>query len=66
MKEPKTDIVVQLTNRDGNIFSILGRVRESLRRGGHPELVKEVTEAVTKSHSYEEALAHIMEYVEVG
>lgn len=34
-------------------------------RSGHPELVDEVTVAVTSSLSYEEALARIMEYVEV-
>ena len=48
-----------------NVFAILGRVRQALRHGGHPELVDEVTAAVTSSHSYEEALARIMEYVEV-
>ena len=60
----KTDIRVRLTSEDGNIFFILGRVREALRRGGHPELVPEVTAAVTSIRSYAEALARIMEYVE--
>ena len=63
--KPKTDIRVRLTGEDGNIFFILGRVREALRRGGHPELVDEVTAAVTSSRSYEEALTRIMEYVVV-
>ena len=62
---PKTDIRVRLVGEDGNIFAILGRVRQALRCGGHPELADEVTAAVTSSHSYEEALARIMEYVEV-
>ena len=65
MNTPKTDIRVRLTGEDGNIFFILGRVREALRRGGRPDLVDEVTAAVTSSHSYEEALARIMEFVEV-
>ena len=65
MNTPKTDIHVQLTGEDGNIFAILRRVRQALRRGGHPELVPEVTAAVTSSRSYAEALARIMEYVEV-
>ena len=64
MKTPRTDIRVRLVGEDGNIFAILGRVRQALRRGGHPELVDEVTAAVTSSRSYEEALARIMEYVE--
>lgn len=62
---PKTDIRVRLTGEDGNIFFILGRVREALRRGGRPDLVPEVTAAVTSSRSYEEALARIIEFVEV-
>ena len=65
MKTPRTDIRVRLVSEDGNIFAILGRVRQALRHDGHPELVDEVTAAVTSSHSYEEALARIMEYVEV-
>ena len=63
--KPKTDIRVRLTGEDGNIFFILGRVREALRCGGRPDLVPEVTAAVTSSSSYEEALARIMEYVVV-
>lgn len=63
--KPKTDIRVRLTGEDGNIFFILGRVREALRRGGRPDLVPEVTASVTSSRSYTEALARIMEYVVV-
>lgn len=63
--EPKTNITVQLTNLDGNIFSIIGRVRESLRNNGHGGLVTEFTEYVSKSSSYTEALSRIMEYVNV-
>ncbi len=51
MNTPKTDIHVRLVGEDGNIFFILGRVREALRRGGRPDLVPEVTVAVTSSHS---------------
>ena len=65
MNTPKTDIRVRLVGEDGNIFAILGRVREALRRGGRSDLVPEVTAAVTSSHFYAEALARIMEYVEV-
>ncbi len=61
--KPKTDIRVRLTGEDGNIFFILGRVREALRRGGRPDLADEVTEAVTHSKSYEEALTKFTEYV---
>lgn len=61
--KPKTDIHVRLTSTDGNIFALLGRVRQALRRGGYPELADEVTDAVTHSKSYEEALAKFTEYV---
>ncbi len=66
MNTPKTDIRVRLTGEDGNIFFILGRVREALRRGGRLDLVPEMTAAVTSSRSYEDALARIMEYVIVA
>lgn len=65
MNTPKTDIRVRITGEDGNIFFILRRVREALRRCGRPDLVPEVTAAVTSSRSYTEALARIMEYVKV-
>ena len=65
MNTPKTDIRVRLTGEDGNIFFILGRVREALRRGGRADLVAEATVAVTSSRSYAEALARITEYVEI-
>jgi len=61
--KPKTDIHVKLTETDGNIFALLGRVRIALKRGGHPELADEVTDVVTHSKSYEEALAKFTEYV---
>ena len=65
MNAPKTNIRVRLTGEDGNIFFILGRVREALRSGGRPDLVPEVTAAVTSSHSYTEALTQIMKYMVV-
>ncbi|MCQ2352473.1 MAG: hypothetical protein MJ033_03225 [Victivallaceae bacterium] len=61
--KPKTDIHVRLTGEDGNIFFLLSIVRRSLKRGGYPELADEMTEAVTHSKSYEEALAKFSEYV---
>ena len=60
--ETKTDIVVELIGADGNIFALMGRVRNALRRGGRSDLVEEFTKAVTNSKSYE-ALAVIMDYV---
>ena len=60
--KPKCKLVHQA---DGNVFSILGRVRRALRESGQPEQADAVTERVTQAGSYDEALRIIMEYVEV-
>ena len=62
--KPKTDIHVSLTGQNGNIFNLLGITLRALRAGGHAEFCKPLTEAVTASKSYEEALCRIAEYVE--
>ena len=63
MPDTKTNISVQLTGTDGNIFAIIAKVREALRRNGRSDLVKEFTDYITSSSSYEEALCRVMEYV---
>ena len=63
MPDPKTNISVQLTGTDGNIFNIIAKVREELRRNGRSDLVKEFTDYITSSSSYEEALCRVVEYV---
>ena len=63
MADTKTNIAVQLTGTDGNIFAIIAKVREALRRNGRSDLVKEFTDYITSSSSYEEALCRVMEYV---
>ena len=59
---PLTDVKVKLFGEDGNAFAILGRVSRALRRGGHPELVKEFTDEAT-SGDYNHLLATCMEYI---
>ena len=63
MADTKTNITVQLTGTDGNIFAIIAKVREALRRNGRSDLVKEFTDYITSSSSDEEALCRMMEYV---
>ena len=63
MVDTKTNISVQLTGTDGNIFNIIAKVREALRRNGRSDLVKEFTDYIISSSSYEEALCRVMEYV---
>ena len=54
----------RLVGTDGNIYALLGRARQALRRGGRPDLVEPMTKEVLASKSYEEAIGHICEYVE--
>ena len=63
MADSKTDIIVQLTGTDGNIFNIIGMVRAELRQNGRSDLIKEFTDYITSSSSYEEALCRVLEYV---
>ena len=41
MADTKTNITVQLTGTDGNIFCMIAKVREALRRNGRSDLIKE-------------------------
>ena len=63
MADTKTNLAVQLTGTDGNIFAIIAKVREALRRNGRSDLIQEFTDYITNSSSYEEALCRVMEYV---
>lgn len=57
--------VVQLIGNDGNIFSIMGRVRKALRDAGLKASAEVYTKRVMGCGSYDEALQITMEYVEV-
>ena len=63
MADTKTNITVQLTGTDGNIFAIIAKVRGALRENGCSDLIKEFTDYITSSSSYKEALCRVMEYV---
>lgn len=54
----------KLINEDGNIFFILGRVRNTLRENGLEAELEEVTTRVMESESYYEALEIISQYVD--
>lgn len=66
MTEPRTNVRVQLTGEDGNIFSIVGRTVNALGRAGEPGLGVELRDRVFAAQSYDEALQIVMEYVEVS
>ena len=61
---PKTNIVVKLTEEDGNALAIIGRVVHALRRGGHSDLIDEFRKEAM-SGDYDHLLQTAMKYVEV-
>ena len=59
------DISVQLTGQDGNVFNLMGVVIRALRSNGFGNEVEDFISEVTSSKSYHEALAVMMQWVEV-
>ena len=62
---PKTDVVVQLTGTDGNVFMLAGTVAAALKRAGHHGEAKAMYEELLQCPSYDQALQLFMRYVEV-
>ena len=61
---PYTNAVVQLSERDGNAFYILGAVKRAIRTSDHPELVEAFLQEAM-SGDYNHLLATCMQYVTV-
>lgn len=59
-KKPKAPIV----GADGNVFNLIGICSQALKRVGYYDQAKEMTNRVTNSHSYEDALSIMLEYIE--
>ena len=59
------DISVQLTGQDGNVFNLMGVVIRALRSHGFGDEVDDFISEVTSSKSYHEALAVMMQWVDV-
>lgn len=55
---------MNLLGMDGNIFAILGKASQLLKRNGLNNQAKEMSNRVFESHSYQAALQIISEYVE--
>ena len=49
---------------DGNVFNLMAICSRALKIAGCPEKAKEMTERITNSKSYEEALSIMCEYIE--
>lgn len=61
MEKPKCALIGQ----DGNIFNLVGIASRTLKQNGMQEESKEMSNRVFSSHSYDEALSIIGEYVEI-
>ena len=59
-------ISVRLTGQDGNIFNLMGIVVRALRTNGFGDEVDDFVSEVTSSKSYYEALAVMMQWVNVN
>lgn len=64
MEEPITNVRVKLSNRDGNAYSILSKVRKALIDAGYKDLADEYVEAATQG-TYSELLQTTMRFVYV-
>ncbi len=55
----------KLIGEDGNVFWIVGRVRQALRDAGQEARAREFVERAYRSGSYDELLVLCLEYVDV-
>lgn len=62
---PKTNITVKLIGTNSNVFAIIGKVSNALKRGGYPEIAKEFADKAFDAENYDTVLQIVMEYVEV-
>ncbi|MGN0847856.1 MAG: hypothetical protein ACI4RA_10800 [Kiritimatiellia bacterium] len=56
-----TGLKLTLVGKDGNAFSIMGRARQALRRGGRADLIDAFTKECT-SGDYQHLLATCLRY----
>ena len=54
----------QIIGADGNVFNLIGICSRALKTAGYTKEADEMINRVTSSHSYEEALSIMCEYVE--
>jgi len=56
----------KLIGQDGNVFNLIGLASKALKRAGLKDQADEMTKKCFQASSYDDALAIIMEYVEVS
>ena len=54
----------EIIGEDGNVFNLIGICSRALKRARYYDKADEMTNRVTSSHSYEEALSIMCEYIE--
>jgi hypothetical protein len=62
----KPECILELTGPGGNVFVIIGKVSETLKKAGLYDQAAEFTQKAFKSKSYEAVLTLVEEYVEVN
>ncbi len=62
--EKKDKPVAPIIGADGNVFNLIGICSRALKDAGYSDKAKEMTNRITNSHSYDEALAIMQEYIE--
>lgn len=63
-EKPKRKPKAKLLGADSNIFNLLGIAKDALRTSGQSDKCDELYQRVTHSHSFDEALGIITEYVD--
>ena len=53
-----------IVGADGNVFNLIGICSRALKTAGYTDKAKEMTDRITSSGSYEEALSIMCEYIE--
>ncbi len=57
--------ICKLVGTDGNVFAIIGKVAQTLRRAGQADKAKEFSDKAMNAGSYSEVLRMTFDYVEV-
>ncbi len=55
----------KLVGTDGNVFAIIGRVKQALRKAGQDARASEFVQKAFAARSYDEVLALCCDYVDV-
>jgi len=56
---------VKLIGTDGNVFALMGKCTQALRKAGQAKEADQITEKIFNCGSYQEALTIMQEFVEV-